>query len=91
MRLAKKVAPFYDFASKLGIDPQVVIGHIAARGQAECAGKTLTVTSADQVTVATVPFGQGLHAARWVNDFNARVRQNARMDQHATSGANRTH
>jgi len=81
MRIARNVAPFYDFASKLGIDPQLVIDHLAARGRAECEGKTLTITSADRVTVASVPFGRGQHAARWVNDFNARVRQNARMDQ----------
>jgi hypothetical protein len=78
MKIARSVAPFYDFASKLGIDPQLVIDQLTAGGQAVCEGKTVTITSADHVIVGNVPFGYGRYAARWASDFNARVRQYAR-------------
>ena len=81
MKTAKNVTPFFDYAGELGIDLQVVLAQLASYGRAECQGKTVTITSPDRVTVASVPFRQGRHAAMWVNEFNERVRQNARMDQ----------
>jgi hypothetical protein len=81
VKTAKNVTPFFDFAGKLGIDLQVVFAQLAAYARAECTGKTVTITSPGQVTVARVPFRQGRQAAMWVDEFNERVRQNARMDQ----------
>jgi hypothetical protein len=81
VKTAKNVTPFFDFASRLGIDLQVVLAQLAAYGWAECEGKTITITSPDHVTVASVPFRHRRQAEMWVNEFNERVRQNARMDQ----------
>jgi hypothetical protein len=81
VKTAKNVTPFFDFAGKLGIDLQAVFAQLDAYAQAECTGKTVTITSPGQVTVGHVPFRQGRQAAIWVDEFNERVRQNARMDQ----------
>jgi hypothetical protein len=80
--IVQYVSPFYDFARrKLHLPWKVVNRYLDAGAVASIEGKTVTLrASGAEPLFAHVPVGRGGHAARWVNEFNAR---SARFDGEA--------
>jgi hypothetical protein len=73
------VSPFYDFARrKLHIWPKVVNRYLEAGAVASIEGKSIALR-ADHAAPLFANIGpfHGRHAARWVNQFNARSASSA--------------